>query len=72
MPPIDALNRETCKFRFTLEQIQQAEEHNLGYCTACGASRDCCESDAEDYPCEACGELAVYGPHWLLMAELVD
>ena len=71
MPPIEDLNRDTCTLRFTLEQIQQAEEDSLGYCTACGASRECCEPDAEDHLCDSCGELAVYGPHWLLMADLV-
>ena len=71
MPPVENLNRDTCKLRFTLEQIQEAEEHMLGYCTACGAERDCCEPDAQDYTCEACGEPAVYGPHWLVMADLV-
>ena len=71
MPPIERLNSDSCKLRFTLRQIQQAKEENLGYCTVCGASRKYCESTAEDYPCDACGELAVYGPDWLLMADLV-
>jgi hypothetical protein len=40
---------------------------NPGFCIACGADAEGCEPDARQYPCEACGELAVYGSDELLL-----
>ena len=41
---------------------------NAGFCTACGEERDGCESDARNYPCDACGKNKVYGaPELILM-----
>jgi len=40
---------------------------STGFCVACGAERDGCEPDARNYPCEACGAMAVYGAEELLM-----
>ena len=37
-----------------------------GFCTACGIDADHCEPDAECYPCESCGERAVYGAEQLM------
>jgi len=58
--------------RFSLEQIQDGMELNMGYCTACGAERDCCEPDARNYECEDCGERKVFGSEELLVMGLVD
>jgi hypothetical protein len=41
---------------------------NPGFCLACGAEAEGCEPDAEQYPCESCGELAVYGAAEILIA----
>lgn len=40
---------------------------NPGFCIECGEEADGCEPDAEKYPCEACGERAVYGASELMM-----
>jgi hypothetical protein len=61
---------DTTQFRFTLEELQQADDCSEGFCLACRAQRECCEPDAEAYRCDECGEHAVYGPHWIAMAGL--
>ena len=38
-----------------------------GFCTSCGAERQCIETDAVNYECEECGEHTVIGTHWLLL-----
>ena len=49
----------------TAERVAEAVERELttldnpGFCLACGAEADGCEPDAEQYPCESCGEPAV-------------
>lgn len=40
---------------------------NPGICVACGADAEGCEPDAEGYPCDECGEDAVYGAEQLLL-----
>jgi hypothetical protein len=42
-------------------------DENIGFCTTCGAEKDGCEPDARCYPCDECGELAVYGAEEILM-----
>lgn len=49
-----------------------AQEEYLGYCRDCGAERDCCEPDAENYKCESCGAFAVYGAEQLLIMGLIE
>ena len=61
---------ETTKLRFTLEELQQADDWSEGFCLACRASRDGCESDALAYECDECGKHAVYGPNWIAIAGL--
>ena len=57
----------------SLEQVMdvatRCEEglENVGICIACGAERDGCEPDAENYECEDCGERKVMGYMNLLM-----
>lgn len=58
------LSADSPKFyrrHFTLEQVTEADEHNVGFCVACGAGRDCCEPDARRYHCDECGRDQVYG-----------
>jgi hypothetical protein len=43
------------------------EDEGLGFCTACGAERECCEPDAREYECEECGKSTVYGAAELLL-----
>jgi len=38
-----------------------------GWCLACGGEAYGVEPDARRYPCEACGELRVYGAEELLI-----
>lgn len=40
---------------------QMYGDENPGFCLACGAERDGCEPDAEEYECEECHEFQVYG-----------
>lgn len=58
--------------RFELEMIEEAMEDYIGFCTACGASKDCCEPDAREYECDDCGQFKVYGAEELLIMGLVD
>lgn len=56
----------------TPNRIMEAVENqmmsldNPGFCVACGADADQCEPDARKYPCDVCGENAVYGAEELL------
>ena len=61
---------ETTSFRFTSEELQQADRWSEGFCLVCRAPRGCCEPDARAYRCEECGAHAVYGPHWIAGAGL--
>ena len=47
-------------------QRQRSSLDNPGFCAACGAETEGCESDAEAYPCECCGEDQVYGAEAIL------
>ena len=57
----------------TIDKVMPAAEDqmyglgNAGFCLACGEERDGCEPDAENYPCEACGEHKVMGASELMM-----
>ncbi len=65
------MNLDMTKFRFSLDDIQDADDFCYGFCLACGETRDACEPDAEGYDCDACGEASVYGPHWILISGLI-
>lgn len=56
---------------FQLQDIEEAMEAQSGFCTNCGAERDCCEPDAREYDCEECGENKVYGAEELIFMGLV-
>ena len=55
----------------TIEEYEEASANYIGYCTKCGAERECCEPDAANYPCEECGQNAVQGCDNLLIMGLV-
>lgn len=57
---------------FTLEQIQTADDAQEGFCVTCGTSRECCEPDAREYPCDECGTQTVFGAQELVMMGLVQ
>ncbi len=48
------------------------EEAMTGLCIACGEEVDCCEPDARQRECEACGEHKGYGVPELLIMGLID
>ena len=50
---------ETTLYRFTLEEIHDADHEMFGFCLACREIRESTEPDAENYACEVCGEDAV-------------
>lgn len=60
-----------------LDEVMAAAEDqmfdlsNPGFCIKCGAYHDGCEPDAAKYPCEECGEKAVYGAQEILLRGLV-
>ena len=58
--------------RFTMEEIQDADDNYEGFCISCGDSAQCCEPDAREYECDSCGEKKVYGAMELVMMGLVD
>lgn len=62
---------EKTKLRFTLEELQDADDNSEGFCLACRTPRECCEPDASAYKCDDCGKHAVYGPHWIALAGLI-
>jgi hypothetical protein len=57
----------------TTERVMEAVEarmttlENPGFCVACGEDADGVEPDARNYPCDCCGEKAVFGAEELLM-----
>ena len=57
----------------TVERVVEAAKEqmfgmeNPGFCVECGEDADGCEPDAREYPCEVCGEEAVYGAEELLL-----
>jgi predicted RNA-binding Zn-ribbon protein involved in translation (DUF1610 family) len=56
---------------FTFEAIKKAIEFGQGFCTSCGAMRDC-EPDARQYVCDECGLNRVYGAEELVLMGLVE
>ena len=57
---------------FSIEQIEEAMDQDIGFCIKCGAERETCEPDACEYPCDECGENAVYGAEELVIMGLVE
>ena len=46
---------------------QRSSLDNPGFCISCGEDHEGCEPDARKYPCEYCGDPAVYGAEELLL-----
>ena len=60
------------QIRMTIEEYNEHRTLYDGVCMACGAIR--CgdtEPDAEDYPCEECGQEKVIGIESALMEDVV-
>lgn len=68
---INPANGKIIPHRFTMQEIEEADDMQVGFCLACGESRDCCEPDARKYPCEACGKKLVYGAQEIALMGLV-
>jgi hypothetical protein len=49
------------------ERFQEIADADGGFCTACGAEAYGVEPDATGYPCEHCGEAAVFGAEELVL-----
>ena len=60
--------------KFTMTQEEYEEYGNLmyGLCISCGAERDSCEPDVQEYECEECGKRKVYGVPELLMMGMIE
>lgn len=58
-------------FHMSEDEYEMFDFDNVGFCIACGADRDCCEPDAQQYECDECGKNAVYGtPELLIMGRI--
>jgi len=57
------------EYKLTRSRILAAVEADsgIGFCLACGAERDGCEPDAQNYECESCGEHRVFGAEELML-----
>lgn len=58
--------------RMTEDRYCGLNDEMIGLCRSCGEERECTEPDAEDYPCEACGKLDVYGAEQLLIMGQIE
>jgi hypothetical protein len=56
-------------YHFEMSEVDYSEALDcyVGYCIQCGADRDSCEPDAEEYPCESCDGKSVFGTEQLLI-----
>lgn len=59
--------------KIDIATYEELQEGYGGICLSCGAFRwDSCEPDAEDYPCEECGENRVYGIEQVLICGEIE
>ena len=57
----------------TIEEIHEESEIHSGYCKKCDElTHDCCEPDAREYECPACGDNAVYGIEESVLVGLIQ
>lgn len=58
----------------SIEEYQEAEEENAGFCTDCKkiVNHGSVEPDAQNYKCEDCGEMTVFGIPEAFIQELID
>ncbi len=57
--------------KFTIRQLERADQEGNGFCRACGAEAYGVEPDARRYECETCGKNQVYGAGELAIMGLV-
>ena len=57
---------------FSFDEIEEAADEQVGFCLACGATKDCCEPDARHYQCDECGEHKVFGAEELVLEGRVE
>lgn len=55
----------------SMELAEQLEDDGEGFCVSCGSYGHLVEPDAVKYPCDVCGEAAVYGASELMLRGLV-
>ena len=67
LSPTPATPAKKPRRMFTLEQIEEADEEQCGFCLSCGEMQECCEPDARAYECDSCGAHKVYGAQELVM-----
>ena len=72
MKAIEAKDGTVKRFEMAEDEYAEYDESSTGLCLACGAERDCCEPDAENYKCEECGKRQVFGVPQLLIMGLVE
>lgn len=55
--------------RLHLDDVVAAVEADdmIGFCVSCGEEAHNVEPDAQEYPCESCGERQVYGAEEILL-----
>jgi hypothetical protein len=52
-------------------EYEEFQAEDLGICMNCGATRDSCEPDAREYPCESCDSNAVFGVEELMQMDKI-
>ena len=58
--------------KITEDEFKDAEGYMIGWCTHCEEfTRECTESDAEEYDCDECEQLTVYGAEQALLLGLI-
>ena len=62
---------ERVKILMFEEEYQGLLDHSIGVCVECGTLRECCEPDAEEYKCDACGMLKAFGLEALMVSGVV-
>ena len=58
------------QYKPSLEELEELQENQSGFCLACGETQDGVEPDARRYTCEACGAPKVYGAEELCLRGL--
>lgn len=59
------------QFAPTMEDLEEMEQEDIGFCLACGAMDQPAEPDARRYTCDSCDAPKVYGWAELALMGLV-
>ncbi len=54
----------------SFDELVEGSENATGFCLECGNSQGCVEPDAQNYPCEDCGQPYVFGTDVLILNEI--